>query len=72
MYLPKRIHFKSKLHYEMRVGLTVLDWNEHVDREASSHNNRLSAEHHRRQGGQRVLRPKEYRLVQDIWIHTVD
>lgn len=72
VYLPKRVHFQGQLHYELRMGLAVLDWNEHVDREATSISNRMSAEHHRQQRGRRVLPAKSFRFVQDIWTYAVD
>ena len=66
IYLPKRVHIKSNLHYEMRMGRAILDWNEHVDREAISHYERQSVEHHRRRRGVRTLKTKSCELVQDI------
>ena len=72
VYLPKRIHIQSHVHYDMRMGLAVLDWNEHVDREATSHNDRQSAEHYRRRRGTRVLKKKSFGFVQDIWTSIIE
>lgn len=71
IYLQKRVHFRRRLHYELRMDLAVLDWNEHVDRESTSHYQRQSAEHHRRRRGQRVLKKKSFQFVHDIWVHVV-
>ncbi|CAC5388263.1 unnamed protein product [Mytilus coruscus] len=35
LYVDKRVHYGEKT-YEIRTGLGVLDWNEHVDRPVSS------------------------------------
>ena len=56
----------------MRMGLAVLDWNEHVDRDVTSVTNKQSAPHHRRQQGRRVLTRKTFHFVQDIWNYAMD
>jgi hypothetical protein len=72
VYIPKRIHFKTNIHYDLRMALAVLDWNEHVDRPATSFCVRQDAAHQRRQRGARVLKPKTFEFVDDIWRHLVD
>lgn len=71
VYIPKRIHIRNRLHYEMRMGLAILDWNEHVDRDVTSHYHRQAAENHRQRRGRRTLTVKTFGFVQDIWSAAV-
>ena len=67
LYLSKRVHFTDKTHYEMRMDLAVLDWNENVDRATSSHYKRISVQHARRSKGKRTLKNKTFNFIHEIW-----
>lgn len=71
IYLDKRIHYHDKM-YEIRSWLSVLDWNEHVDRPYTSIYRCLRAEHPRQHGGKKVYKRKTYKFVQDIWELLLD
>ena len=66
---PKMNTHTKPYHYGM--SLSALDWNEHVDREATSHDSQ-SAEHYRRHRGTRVLKKKSVAFVQDIWVSIIE
>ncbi len=66
MYLDKRIHYQDRM-YKLRRDLSVLDWNEHVDRPYSSISLKLRPDHTRRKAGKRVLRSKTYAFVTELW-----
>ena len=65
-YLDKRIHFKN-LMYCIRIGLAICDWNENVDQTATSMRNPVRVQNPRRRTSVRVLKPKSYQFVTDIW-----
>ncbi len=55
--------------YELRTGLAVLDWNEHVDRPVTSiQNHPIRAVNRRRQAKVRVLTKKTFSFVSDLWV----
>ena len=66
VYVDKRIHFKTAM-YELRLHLAVLDWNEHVDREATSLRDYIKAKNPRAQTPSRVLKPKSFYFVGTLW-----
>eukprot|EP00731_Ephydatia_muelleri_P031471 Em0022g985a len=49
------------------MNLAVLDWNENVQRAATSHRVYLNARRPDRQAPSRVLRPKTFNFVEHIW-----
>ncbi|XP_078617371.1 uncharacterized protein LOC144885371 [Branchiostoma floridae x Branchiostoma japonicum] len=68
-YLDKRIFFGT-LNYGLRMNLAILDWNEHVDRPATSRYQRFRVANPRQNnGGKRVLVAKTYRFLQEL-VHT--
>ncbi|CAH1238875.1 Hypp5655 [Branchiostoma lanceolatum] len=64
-YLDKRIFFGS-MNYGLRMGLAILDWNEHVDRHATSRYVKYSVANPRQNEGQRVLVAKTNTFLHDI------
>ena len=68
MYLDKRIHYKNTM-YELRRDLSVLDWNEHVDRQYTSVYRRIRPDHMGRRSGKKRYKKKTYNFVRDILIH---
>lgn len=66
IYLDKRIHYKERM-YKTRSQLTVLDWNEHVDRAFTSVYHRMSAKHNRRNHGKKKYKKKTYAFVEELW-----
>ncbi|XP_019633189.1 PREDICTED: uncharacterized protein LOC109476627 [Branchiostoma belcheri] len=64
-YVDKRIVF-GDLNYGLRMGLAVLDWNEHVDREATSRYVRYSVANIRQVQGKRILTAKKYTFVREL------
>lgn len=66
IYLDKRIHYKNQM-YEVRSGLTVLDWNEHVGRAYTSRSKTQRVQNGRRILGKKAYKAKTYKFVQDIW-----
>ncbi len=66
IYLDKRIHYKETM-YKLRSQLTVLDWNEHVDRAFTSIYYKLSGAHIRRHQGKKQYKKKSYLFVQELW-----
>ena len=53
--------------YELRIGLALLDWNEHVDRLATSIRNPVCVNNPRRRAPKRVLTPKTNQFVKTLW-----
>lgn len=70
MYLDKRIHYKPKM-YVIRRDLSVLDWNEHVDREYTSVYRRIRPDHMGRRSGKKRYKEKTYMFVKDIMEHLL-
>jgi hypothetical protein len=66
IYLDKRIHYKNTM-YNLRSGLSVLDWNEHVDRPFTSVYRKHDARHPRRQSGKKQYKEKTFKFVGEIW-----
>ena len=66
VYTDKRVHF-GKTVYLMRINLAIMDWNENVDREVSSLRNYVRARNPNSQTPTRILKPKTYRFVEQIW-----
>ncbi|CAG2219481.1 unnamed protein product [Mytilus edulis] len=66
LYVDKRVHYGEKT-YEIRTGLGVLDWNEHVDRPVSSEKVFRRAAQTRNRAPERVLKPKTYSFVRNLW-----
>ncbi|XP_068752792.1 uncharacterized protein [Montipora capricornis] len=66
IYVPKRIHFGDNT-YNMRVELTVLDWNENVNREVSSLQMYQHARHPNRLAETRVLVEKTFNFREVTW-----
>ena len=67
IHVDKRLHYHS-LMYDIKLGIAILDWNEHVDRPATSVQYRVRPYQPRRQSGYRVLTPKLfYSFVDRIW-----
>lgn len=66
IYVDKRVHYHDTM-YGLRMGLAVLNWNEHVDRPASSLQMYMRAKNPNQQSCTRVLKPKTNRFVDDIW-----
>ncbi|KAI8481584.1 hypothetical protein Bbelb_406840 [Branchiostoma belcheri] len=63
--LDKRIVFGT-MNYTTRMGLAILDWNENVDREATSVYSRQTVANPRQRAGSKNLKAKTYRFVQEI------
>ena len=53
--------------YALRLNLAILDWNEHVDREATSHQKYVRAKNPRSQAPTRVLSRKQFNFVDILW-----
>ncbi|CAC5417909.1 unnamed protein product [Mytilus coruscus] len=66
LYVDKRIHYGEKT-YEIRTGLGILDWNEHVDRPVSSEKVFRRVTLTRNRAPERVLKPKTYSFVLTLW-----
>ena len=66
IYHDKRIVFRPK-EYRRRTLLSVLDWNEHIDRQPTSLSVWEDVKCARRRKGKRNLPPKSYNFVDDIW-----
>lgn len=66
MYIDKRIHFRTEM-YDVRMGLAILDWNEHVDRPATSISHHMHAGNMNNRQGTRVLGKKTNRFVGEVW-----
>ena len=64
--MDKRVHFQIQM-YNLRIGLAILDWNENVDRPASSVKNVVCARNPRRRSAVRVLKPKTFDFVDVLW-----
>ncbi|CAG2237593.1 unnamed protein product [Mytilus edulis] len=62
----KRIHYGEQT-YEIRTGLGILDWNEHVDRPVSSEKVFRRVTQTRNRTPERVLKPKTYSFVLTLW-----
>eukprot|EP00731_Ephydatia_muelleri_P021927 Em0014g518a len=62
----QRVHFGDDT-FVIRMNLAVLDWNENVQRAATSHRVYLNARRPDRQAPSRVLRPKIFNFVEHIW-----
>jgi hypothetical protein len=65
IYLDKRIHYHDNM-YTLRSGLAIIDWNEHVDREATSVYVNVNAVNPRRRAPKRNPKPKQYTFVSDL------
>lgn len=65
-YHDKRICFGEHT-YKLRIGLAILDWNENVDRSATSVRDVVSVVNPRRQQPVRVLAQKTTNFKQEIW-----
>ncbi|CAH1277646.1 Hypp9739 [Branchiostoma lanceolatum] len=66
MYLDKRVCYQ-KDSYIMRMNLGILDWNEHVDRGATSYWEVEDAEAPRRQQPKANLVQKQYQFRKELW-----
>lgn len=65
-YQDKRVAFGYKS-YRMRTDLTILDWNENVDRTRTSEKTNLNAAHPRRRAPTHVShKPKTYKFRQSL------
>lgn len=67
IYAAKRIHFGRADTYEMRIQLAVLDWNENVQREASSLQYYQTSRQPDRIATHRVLTEKTFKFKEEIW-----
>lgn len=65
-YHDKRIVFGLN-NYNLRLNLAILDWNEHVDRQATSEKQEEDSSKPRRQAYVKVLSKKTYNFRQSIW-----
>ena len=65
-YHDKRIVFGLRT-YKLRLNLAILDWNEHVDRLATSEKTSDEDDNSRRQATVKVLSKKTYHFRQDVW-----
>ena len=70
IYLDKRLHYKNKM-YELRRDLSVLDWNEHVDRPYTSTYKRIRPDHMGRRSGKKRYKKKTYTFISDIMDHLI-
>ena len=68
IYLDKRIHYQNKM-YVLRRDLSVLDWNEHVDRPYTSSYRRVRPDHMGRRSGKKRYKKKTYEFVKNILEH---
>ena len=68
IYLDKRIHYQNKM-YVLRRDLSVLDWNEHVDRPYTSSYRRVRPDHMGRRSGKKRYKKKTYDFVKNILEH---
>lgn len=66
IYLDKRIHYKNTM-YELRANLSIMDWNEHVDRPFTSIKKSSRPQHPRRHQGKKAYKRKTYSYVDHIW-----
>lgn len=66
IYHDKRIVFKPR-EYRRRTFLSVLDWNENIEREFTSIHFTEDPTHPRRRQGKKLLKPKTYRFVKKLW-----
>ena len=66
IYLDKRVHFGHQM-FELRAALSVLDWNEHVDRPYTSIHHSIRANRPRQHRGQKVYKKKTNNFVDNIW-----
>ena len=71
MYIDKRIHFHTEM-YQLRFAMTILDWNEHVDRPATSIHHYMQAGNINNRQGYRVLSKKTNLFVGEIWAEFVE
>ena len=53
--------------YDIKLGIAILDWNEHVGRPATSVQVRIRHDQPRRRSGYRVLTAKTYSFVDRLW-----
>ena len=70
-YHDKRIAF-GEANYELRMALAVLDWNEHVDRPATSEHQKDDPRNPRRQQPVKVLSKKKYCFKTQVSLHWLD
>jgi hypothetical protein len=70
IYLDKRIHYQDCM-YNIKMGMAIVSWNEHVDRPFTSIYRRIHAVHPRRQCGKKAYKKKTYLFVEEIWDHLV-
>ena len=70
IYLDKRIHYQNRM-YEIRRDLSVMDWNEHVDRPFTSTYRQIRPDHMGRRSGKRRYKKKTYNFVNDIMEHLL-
>ena len=66
IYLDKRIHYRDTS-YMIRSNLSVLDWNEHVDRPYTSIHRSFQSRSMRQRSGTKVYKKKTYNFVEKIW-----
>lgn len=66
VYHDKRISFGEK-EYKRRTNLSVLDWNENVDREFTSISEWEDLTSPRRKVGKKNLKPKTFKFIRKIW-----
>jgi hypothetical protein len=51
----------------MRMTLSILSWNEHVDRPFTSRTHHQQAHHNKRNLGRKAYKKKTYSFVTEIW-----
>ena len=66
IYMDKRVHYHECM-YKIRLGLAILDWNEHVDRPASSIGYRPRPGNPQHPQSYRVLTRKTNAFASDLW-----
>ena len=71
VYHDKRISFGEK-EYKRRTYLSVLDWNENVDRDYTSVSEWEDAKAPRRKTGRKNLKPKSFTFVGQIWAEILN
>ena len=71
VYIDKRIHFRNTM-YLIKIGLSILDWNENVDRPATSVRHYMEAGMDMNRQGKRVLTAKTFRFVAEIWEESLE
>ena len=71
IYHDKRITFGEE-EYKRRTNLSIIDWNENVDRECTSIVLFEDVKNPRRRVGHRNLKPKTYTFYENVWDKTME